>query len=233
VTWLATTLAMYRDVALRAGRLAVRNWPVLGTTVVYSLVLAVAALLAAGLGIAGGFLMSLVWASCVSSFLSLVENMVRSGRVSWRDFQRSFGAYLWDVVGVTFVLWIVFAVATPALRSLPQGPGLLLALDLLIVVLFNAVPELIYLRHASALDLLTESFAFISDNWIEWFPPNLVAGGVLYLAAQWPLDGVLAGVRTAVVALFVYGLMVFRGLLFLELDGTSRRGRAFRHRTGG
>jgi len=223
---------MYRGVAGRAGRLAFRNWPVLGTMMLYSIVLAVTALLASGLGIAGGLLMSLVWASCVSSFLSLVEMMVRTGRVSWRDFQRSFGAYLWDVVGVTFVLWVVFVVATPALRSVPQGPGLLLALNLLIIVLFNAVPELIYLRHASSLELLTESFAFISDNWIEWFPPNLLAGGVLYLVAQWPLDGLLAGLRTAAVALFVYGLMVFRGLLFLELDGSSRRGRAFRHRSG-
>ena len=37
----------------------------------------------------------------------------------------------------------------------------------------------------------------------------------------------------AVIALFVYFAMVVRGLLYIELAGTSRRGRAFRHRAGG
>lgn len=233
MSWLGITFAMYARVFRRAGELTLRNWPVAGTTFAYSFALTAAAVLAAGLGLLGGFVVSLVWAACVSSFLYLVEQMLRSGSVSFTDFQRSFGAYLWDVVGVTFVLWVVFAVATPALRTIPQGPGLILALELLIVVLFNAVPELIYLGHCSSLELLTESYRFIADNWIEWFPATIAMGVPLVLLALAPLPPALVWVRPPVAALLVYFTMVARGLLFLELQGSSRRARAFRHRSGG
>lgn len=233
MTWLTTTLAMYRRAFHRAGALTLRNWPVAGTTFAYSLALAAGAIVGSSLGLVGGFLMSLVWAACVSSFLSMVEMMLRTGSVSWSDFRRSFGVYLWDVVGVTFILWVVFAVATPALRSLPQGPGLILGMNLVIVVLFNAVPELIYLGHHSSLELLTESYRFIADNWIEWFPATIAMAVPLVLLAGLELPATLAVARTAAMALWVYFMMVARGLLFLELHGSSRRARAFRHRAGG
>ncbi len=232
MSWLTVTLALYLRCFSRAGELVVRNWPVLGTVFVYAVVMSTSALLASTLGLLGGFLLSLVWASCVGSFLYLVEMMVRTNRVSWADFRRSFGIYLWDVIGVSFILWIVFAIATPALRTVPQGPGLILALDLMIFVLFNAVPELIYLRHSSSLGLLSESYEFITENWIEWFPPNVAAVVLLLALARVPPVGVLAWVRTGAIALLVFVVMVARGLLFLELHGSSRRGRAFRHRTG-
>jgi hypothetical protein len=38
--------------------------------------------------------------------------------------------------------------------------------------------------------------------------------------------------QVAVIALFVYFAMVMRGLLFIEIYGSTRRGRAFRHRSG-
>lgn len=232
MAWLVSTLDMYRRVFRRAGTLTLRNWPVAGSTFAYSFALAAAAVVGAGLGLVGGFLVSLVWAACVSSFLYLVEMILRTGVVSWADFRRSFGAYLWDVVGVTFILWVVFAVATPALRTIPQGTGIILAMNLVIVVLFNAVPELIYLGHYSSLELLSESFRFVSDNWIEWFPATLALAAPLVVVAQLPLPDGLGWARTAVLALLVYFTMVARGLLFLELHGSTRRARAFRHRAG-
>ena len=233
MSWLTTTLAMYGRTFRRGGELTLRNWPVAGTTFAYSVALTAAAVVASGLGIIGGFVVSLVWAACVSSFLSMVEMILRTGAVSWGDFRRSFGVYLWDVVGVTFVVWVVFAVATPALRPWPQGPGIILGMNLVIVVLFNAVPELIYLGHHSALELLTESYRFIADNWIEWFPATILMAAPLVLLTAVSLPGPLLLVRMALVALWVYFMMVARGLLFLELHGSTRRARAFRHRAGG
>jgi hypothetical protein len=228
---IAATLEMYGRVFGRAGQLILRNWPVLGSVLVYGLLttaaMVVGASLGAGLSIIGGLLANLVWAACVGSFLSLIETMIRSGRVSWPDFQRSFGTYLWDVVGVTFIVWVVFAIVAPAVRTLPQGPGILIAMNLLLFVLFNAVPELIYLGHHSSLEVLTESFTFISDNWIEWFPATLVPVFILFLILGLPIDGLFAWVKTAGLALIICVTMVARGLLFIELRGSSRRGRAF------
>ncbi len=232
MSWLTITLALYRRTLRRAAELTLRNWPVLGSLFVYAAVMSAATVLAAALGIVGGFLLSLVWAACVGSFLSLVEMIVRSGRVTLDDFRRSAGVYLWDVVGVTFVLWIAFQLLTPALATIPQGRMLLLGLMLIVLVFFNAVPELIYLGRCSSLELLGESYAFIGENWIEWFPLTVVLGALVLALDALPLAPLLEWPKLAAVALLVYYTMVVRGLLFLELHGSTRRSRAFRHRMG-
>ncbi len=234
------TLQMYREAFSRGAVLALRNWPVLGSVFAYSLILSVATQVAIPFGIIGGFLISVVWSACAGSFLYLVEMIVRTSKVTLQDFSRSFGAYLWDVVGVTFVLWIAMRLITPVLAQSPQGPVLLICIQLAILVLFNAVPELIYLGHHTSLALLSESYRFIADNWIEWFPPNVILLAILWYLWNLPLDvafpvlgGVATGiVRTAIVALFVYFVMVVRGLLFLDLSGSTRRSRTFRRRMG-
>jgi hypothetical protein len=233
VRWLAVTLALYHRILRRAAELTVRNWPVLGSLFVYALVMSAALALAPALGLIGGFLLSFVWAACVGSFLYLVEMIVRTARVTLDDFRRSAGAYLWDVVGVTFVLWIAFRLLAPVLATVPQGPMLLLGLNIVVLVFFNAVPELMYLGRCSSLELLGESYVFIGENWIEWFPVTFALGALVLALAVLPVAPVLQWPKLAAVALLVYYTMVVRGLLFLELHGSTRRSRAFRHRMGG
>jgi hypothetical protein len=232
VSWLTVTLALYRRTLTRAAELTLRNWPVLGSLFVYALAMSAALALAPLLGVLGGFLLSLVWAACVGSLLYLVEMMVRTSRVTLEDFRRSAGKYMWDVVGVTFVVWIAFRLLAPVLATIPQGPILLLALNLVILVFFNAVPELIYLGRCSSLELLGQSYVFIGENWIEWFPVTLALGGLVLCVAALPVAPALAWLKLALVALLVAYTMVVRGLLFLELHDSTRRSRAFRHRMG-
>jgi hypothetical protein len=233
VEWLAVTVEIYRRAASRAATLALRNWPVLGSVFAYAAIVEVVGGFALYLGIAGGFLFSLVLAACLGSFLYLVEMMVRTSRVTWEDFRRSFGVYLWDVVGVVFILWLLSFVTSLALAQAPQGYVIGVCLQILVLVFFNAVPELIYLGHHGSMALLSESYRFVADNWVEWFPPNFVLIAALLAIAEIDVSSV-AGValKVAVLALFVYFVMVMRGLLFIELYGTTRRGRAFRHRSG-
>jgi hypothetical protein len=228
--WFLITLKVYRKVFARAGSLAAKNWPVLGSVFAYSAIMSLTTVVAVMLGILGGFMLSLVWAACVGSFLYLVEMIVRTSKVTLEDFRRSFGTYLWDVVGITFVFWIFFRLATPAIAQLPQGFLILLFVEIAGFVVFNAVPELIYLGHYSSLALLSESYAFIAANWIEWFPANLVAAGILYAVAAVPLNGLAVYVQTGVLGLLVYFTMVMRGLLFVELHGSTQRSRAFKYR---
>ena len=231
---LTVTLDIYRRAFARGGALAVRNWPVLLSVFAYAGILFLGGYLAAFLGLVGGFLMSLLFAACASSFLYLVEMIVRTNRVTWEDFTRSFGVYLWDVVGVSFALWLFWFVATPFLHQLPQGHVAVLAIQLVLVVLFNAVPELIYLGHSGLVDLLARSYQFIAANWIEWFPPNLLLIAGMELLWRMPLgEGApFLLLRVALVSLFLYFAMVVRGFLFIELDGTTRRARLFRHKMG-
>jgi hypothetical protein len=229
---LRVILSMYSAAALRAGTLTRRNWPVLATVFAYTALFAVALPIAAVLGLLGGMLFGLVQSACIASFLYLVEMIVRTSKVTLDDFRRSFGVYLWDVLGVLFVFWLFRTIGAPVLLQSPNGLAILLAVELVAFIFFNAVPELIYLGHHSVLDLLTESARFISENWIEWFPPNFLAAGAFFVLLVLPVPGGALGslLRWAALALFLYFTMVMRGLLFLELHGSSRRSRLFRWR---
>lgn len=228
--WLSATVAIYRSAFTRAAEVTLKNWPVLGSVFVYLAILIVGAPFAAALGVLGGMLMSLASAACVASFLYLVEMMVRTSRVSMRDFQTSFGVYLWPVIGVSFAFWLFRQLALPVLAQAAGGGAIVLAAYLVILVLFNAVPELIYIGHHSTLELLSESYEFVTENWIEWFPANLLLGLPVVLVIGLPGSGFAGIVKIASLALFVYYAMVVRGFLFLDLSGTSRRSRIFRHK---
>lgn len=231
---LIVTLAIYRRAFARGALLAAKNWSVLLSAFAYMAVLGVGAYLAAFLGLAGGFLLSLLMSACCGSFLYLVEMIVRTNKVTWEDFTRSFGVYLWDVVGVSFALWLFWFVARPMIEQVPQGPVVVLAINLVLVVLFNAVPELIYLGHHSLMGLLASSYEFVANNWIEWFPPNLLLLVGLLVLWRAPFGFGLAAyvLKSALLALFLYFAMVVRGLLFIELDGSTRRARMFRYKMG-
>jgi len=229
--WLVVTLQIYRHVFARAATLAAKNWPVLGSLVVYQVIRTATAMLAMSLGIAGGFVVTFVQAVCLGSFLYLVEMIVRTSRVTLNDFRYSFGRYLWDVVGVMFLLWL-FSLVSPAIRQVPQGDVILLFLNLVMFILFNAVPELIYMGHYAPTALLAESYQFITENWIEWFPATLVAAAIMVAVSALPVRGVGMYVQDAALGLVLYFTMVMRGLLFIELHGSTHRSRAFKYRMG-
>src|SRR5262249_10016139 len=140
--------------------------------VVYEVVLAV--VLALSLSLLPGFLagipVSIALAACGSSWLSLVEQVIRSGRVRFDDVPASFTAYLGGLLTGFFFLWILRGVAAAVL---PPDSPLPIVFGLAVFVFFNAVPELIYLGRHTATDLLVESYRFIGENWIEWFPANI------------------------------------------------------------
>jgi len=239
VEWMTITLEMYRRVFARAATLTAKNWPVLGSIFAYWALLTGANLLLVALGVFGGPLalvggvaLNILRAACFGSFLYLVEMMVQTGRVSLDDFKRSFGVYLWDVVGVMFVFWVIFMVLTPILTQMPQGWTYLALLNLVLFIFFNAIPELIYLGHFSSLALLSESYKFIGSNWIEWFPATVLAGLFMYAVLRVPGLGSVPFLQDAIIYLLLYFAMVLRGLLFLELYNSSYRSRAFRYRAG-
>jgi hypothetical protein len=231
MSWLVATANLYASVTRRAARVALMNWPVGLSVFVYFALMSVTMPFAMMLGMLGGFIVGFVWAACIASFLFLVEQLVRHGRVTLDEFPASFTPYLSDVIGVMFVLWMVRTLLAMALMSNPQGLWITVVAQLFIFVFFNAVPELIYLGHHSSLELLGESYRFISDNWIEWFPPTLLAGVVLGGLMELPFGGVAVVLKWALVGLFVYFVMVLRGFLFEELNGSTRRSRAFRYRS--
>jgi hypothetical protein len=224
--WLADTAALYGRVFRRGAVLALRNWAIGLVVVLYVGLLGVAMVLAAPLGIVGGLLIYLATVACASSWLYLVAQVLQHGRVHVSDIPAGFTAYLGDLLTVGFLVWGLRFIASLVLAPFPF---LLIVFLLATVVFLNAVPELIYLgRHAPA-ELLVESYRFIGENWIEWFPANVALAGCVLATTLLPA-GPLGIVSEGALGLALYFAMIVRGLLFLELTTSSRRAREFRRR---
>ena len=57
----------------------------------------------------------------------------------------------------------------------PYGPVIVSAVFLLLFILLNPVPELMYQgRSGASLEILKDSYEFVLENWIEWFLPLAV-----------------------------------------------------------
>jgi hypothetical protein len=74
------------------------------------------------------------------------------------------------------------------------------------------------------------------ENWLEWLLPNIVITvvGFFLLRLLYAFVRVLPGFLEWFVIAFGFGLfltyfMTFRGFLFAELHGTTRRSRVYRY----
>jgi len=231
------TLWMYATALKRSLECVRKNWVVSFAPVVYGIGLSIVGTLVAPFGIIGGFLYSLASSACASSALFLIKNMVESGKTDVRDFLNGFTVYLWEVIAIGFILWIpMWAVAT-SLASVPNGALIFLLMQLCLYIILNAVPELIYQSRASGLELIGASYNFIVENWIEWLVPNLILFVVGYFLLNFV--GAFFYGMPGFVQLFLYALvlglcltyfMTFRGFLFAQLYGTTRRSRIYRYK---
>ena len=227
--WVGDTVALYARVFKRGTLLALRNWPVGLVVILYGVLLSAATLVAAPFGIIGGLILYLVTVACFSSWLSLVEQVIRVGRVHLSDVPAGFGAYFGDLLTVGFLFWGLQVIAQLVLTPFPL---LQIVFLLAVFVFLNAVPELVYLGRHTAAEVLIESYRFIGENWIEWFPANLALAAFVILVLLLP-GGPLGIIVEAALGIVLYFGMIVRGLLFLELASSSRRAREFRRRAAG
>jgi hypothetical protein len=234
------TLWIYAKALRRSWESLLKNWVVSFAPFAYAALLSILAFIVASLGIIGGLVLGLASQACISSGLHLIKNIVESDRADLKDFINGFTVYVWELLGIAFILWIPMRVLAMALASAPNG-GLIFALiQIAIYILLNPIPELIYQTRASGLGLISESYNFIVENWLEWLLPNIVLtiAGYLILnilnAITTGLPGVVQVFIIAVgMGLCVSYFMIFRGFLFAELYGSTRRSRAYRYKTQG
>jgi len=167
------TVHLYREAFRATARSFVKGWMTAVAVTVFAGVMVVATEIAGHLGMLGGFILGAVNALLIGATLSLIEQAVMNMRaISFSDIWESFGHYFWDVIGVGFVLWIPMLLLDKGMAANPNGQLLTAACLLLLFILLNPAPEVIYqVRHDSPLDVLRESYEFVIENWIEWFLP--------------------------------------------------------------
>ena len=233
------TLWVYRLALKRSFFLIRRNWAVLFAPLAYSVILSVASAAFSRLAFIGGILLLLVADACISSGLYLIENLLKMGKVDANDFIKGWTVYLLEIIQVSFILWIPMTLAANVLYAVPNGFLILLFLRILIYTIFNVVPELLYQVRLGGLEVLSASYSFVIENWIEWFIPNLLIGvaayfalGPLALFAGFLPEGLQVFVVVTVASFFLSYFMVFRGVLFSLLRGSTRRSRIYKYKLG-
>jgi len=228
-------LWIYANALRRSWECAAKNWIASFAPVGYGLIFSFAVTVVAPLGLIGGLLIGLVFQACLSSGLYLVKNIVDSGKATFNDFLNGFTVYLWELLGIAFILWIPMRLAASVLASVPNGALIYFLLQAGLYILLNPVPEFIYQTRVSNLELIGASYNFTVENWIEWLAPNFILTVAGYLLLNL-LDAMVIGLPGYIQSLivsFVFGLsltyfMTFRGFLFAELHGTTRRSRIYR-----
>jgi hypothetical protein len=230
---------MYASCLLRAAQGLSKNpWTVLlpmALLVVFNLL----AGMLARLGFIGGLLITLVGAAAGSAYLYFVGEIVGRSTVRLSEFQLAVRAYFWSLINLMFVIWIVELVLGMVLRGNPNGSVIMTLFTLACLVLLNPAPEIIYqVGTYGGIATVQRSVAFLQESWIEWFLPMVLVGVAYWFGwmGNWRYTamfhlGQVGPILFAVLlgALFHY-VMLFRGFLFQELNGSSHRQRMFKYR---
>jgi|SRR5260370_15668359 hypothetical protein len=182
-------------------------------------------------GMIGGILLALVLDGLVSCYLYFTGEVVSLSRVRLNELKRSIGAYFWSVVNLNFLIFIVNYLLGMLLRGNSNAGYVYLLVWLLMVVLLNPAPEVIYITGTyGGVATIQRCIAFIQANWIEWFVPNLAFAAIGYFALPLLMFPQLVIVSSFLLGALVHVAMVFRGNLYKALDGTSHRQRMYRYR---
>lgn len=173
---LSATWLLYRQAFQASLASFKRGWRVVPAVIVFFLGMLFATSMLGSLGLVGGLILGALNALLIGATLALFELSIVAARpITFQDVGESFGKYFWDVMSVGFVLWIPLMLLDQGMRANPNGAFLSSAVFLLLFIILNPAPEVIYqLRHGSPLEVFKTSYDFIVENWIEWFLPLFV-----------------------------------------------------------
>jgi len=241
-----STIQMYRQAIIETGQKIMRNWWVGFLPLLYGVILFFTASFVFRLGLVGGFIFGFISAMCTSSYLYFIAGIVNGQRMLPSELGESWRPYLSPVITILFFFFFVQLILSSI--NTPQGTVVLVTLMLLVIL--NPIPEIVYLGRSDGFGMLQESFDFLRENWPEWFLPLIL---LTFLSFVFPVPlfsplqvgqlgfsfmnivGLFSGsienwLWAALGAFLLLLLMVFRGLLFRALFGSSRRQRLFRSR---
>lgn len=242
------TAKMYLECARDAALMLVKNWFVLIASVAAWIIFEISVSLFARLGYAGGFILGIINVLLLSFYYKWISECVRKNKMKLADYFEFDRNLFSCVINAAFFLYI-FMLLTSGISS----PWPTACINLALFILLNALPEVIYMRGAQGLNVFTDAYVFIKDNWLEWFlpfliffSPVLIATPVTFLFMLTSADPLLPVNKFIVLAMIAMQVMlvknfiliisliaatwfmIFRGFLFRELEFGSRRQRAFK-----
>lgn len=194
-------------------------------------------LLSGPIGIFSGIIMSILQSAIISSYLFVLGNVIVYNRFRWKDARYGLSHYLWKVYGIFFVFYISSLVINLLARIVgPMIYRIYLVLPLIVLILLNPLPEVIYIKDRDPLDTIISTFGFMKENWLNWLIPNTIFMFLIYtltnrifsLGVLGRASGGISGFIMLVFAgIVISAAMIYRGHLFVLLNGSTRRKRQF------
>jgi hypothetical protein len=247
------TWQLYQQAALDTWQKVQQHWMVGLLPLLYAPIFFFTAVFATSLGPLGGLVLGLVLALCTSSYLYFLGEVMNGRRVAWRDLPQSWRPFLSSVITVLFFFFLVRLAARFLLAPIPSAAVIWTVLNLVLLVVVNPIPEIIYQGRSEGFAMLQESVEFLRESGVEWFLPLIALAAFSFFFFPLPVlilsleigrltfpalgsgaffTGSFADLAWAIVSAFLlFALMVFRGLLFRALAGGTRRQRIFRARS--
>ena len=195
-----------------------------------------------------GFVTPLLTALILSSYFSVLSDLIYYNRISFRNFSKTFMEYFGSIYSVYFIL-ILISWIMPAFGG---NTSIFILISIVIDLAINPIAESIYIRGEYYTSAYTHSIEFMKENFILWIIPYLIylvilhllgfdfvstitssniidiplgenlVNGVRYrqLLNPYNLKNIIATIITAIYA-------IFRGNLYRILVGSTRRKRAY------
>ncbi|SDK77490.1 hypothetical protein [Natronincola ferrireducens] len=221
-----------------------KNWPIIFTGLFYSLASLILMMILPFFWILSGLVSIIFMSALLSNYLYLINCIIKRNKFDLQDFKDGFIIYLRKVWGILFISYVASLIINtflmPGFRRGFQPGALGIMINFLVLVLLNALPEVIYQKHYNPWESITYAVEFAKDNWIEWFIPNIVLIGVLYMLTGNLLTGMFSYIMPLRLILSPIGIimfligqawfsfmMIYRGYLFELLSTSNRRKRLF------
>ncbi len=189
----------------------------------------------AAAGFVGGFLHGFAVAAGLSLVMFVGRGVIEQRRMDLDDLLPGLGAFFGDVLNVLFVGWLVSMVAAVVPPAVYALAGAVVLLPLF---------ETVALSPVAGFGAFGSAWWFVRRDALAWFvgqwPAVLMVGlgyalesrllGLLVVAGlPWRLAGTLS---SAVLAVCVLAAFLYRGILYLTLDGTAPHARRRRFGPG-
>ncbi|MCO6430767.1 MAG: hypothetical protein J5J00_07890 [Deltaproteobacteria bacterium] len=246
------TLQMYIECVKSASWAVIRNWPMLIGVIAAFFLFEVAVDKLVFFGHAGRFGAGILAAALISVYYLWLAEAASGNTITLKRLPAfDWGLFL-SIISVSFILYIIWLVTSPYQM---QNAASAAIINLLIIFLFNAIPESIYLHRSESIAAFSKAINFTKENWIEWYLPFLLLLLPIFLRSSDPIavllsfSTMLAPLLPATVIIYSWSgvaaqwvpaplallcglvignwFMLFRGFLFQELDSGSRRRRMF------
>lgn len=166
---------------------------------------------------------------CIIGFLmSILYTGVKETKNTIVFQNYDFKPFALKIIQVGFVIYIAQLILRPIAANFYS------IITILAMMVLNALPETLYLEEYDGYNSIIKSVEFLKDNVLNWGLPNLIILVLIYIYSNGVslLNGLNfsepKSIAESVVVILIMGIyLVYRGMLFEILNGSSRRKREF------